>query len=59
MKYLLGFLMVISYNAHAGMWELIQVENSGGVYYCLYKLQGTNMTKMIQSKTYCQQYIFD
>jgi len=59
-KGLLGALILtITGYCCAGMWMLISEQISGNKYYCTYKLDGTTVTRTIQSPTPCRQAIFE
>lgn len=58
MKSILLALLLISTSANAGMWQLINQQFSVNTWYCTYQLQGTTIQTTIESRTYCQSFIF-
>jgi len=50
-------LLGISLNANAAMWTLIHQDYVQGIWMCTYKMD--NYERTIQSRSYCQAYIFN
>jgi hypothetical protein len=59
-KGLLGaVVLTITGYCFAGMWMLVNEQFSGNKWYCTYKLDGTTVTRTIQSSMPCKQAIFE
>jgi len=56
-KVIFAILLVLSFNAHAGMWTLVHHEYLNGGWMCTYQQGGYQTT--IRSASFCQSYIFD
>lgn len=58
-KLLFIALALMTFNAYAGMWSLINQEFIAGTgWICTYQLQGTSYQSAIISKSYCQSFIY-
>jgi hypothetical protein len=59
-KGLMGAVILsISGYCYSGMWMLVNKQFSVNKWYCTYKLDGTTVTRTIQSNMPCQRAIFE